>query len=428
MSGPRCIPPAQPHPYQAARLISNTMANSTLDTKDLEHVIASLQHIIKHEDTRTEIAADPELRNRLAEACRHTLLRLERPWDSIRRYNYAVHDVAIAKTGHSMGLWAALVAESPNSVHGSQLAEKTGVELGLLMRLLRYATAQSMVEQTDVQSFRAIEATRTLSMPMMNSAFTVATEILIPSALSMDAYFKSTHFKEPADRGHTLFNQAFNTDQHCFEWLSAKPGLGQDFFNLMKVRRQGLKDWLDGFPVEKYLDVKDTTERMQFVDVGGGNGQQALAVLKRHPEIAGKVVVQETPTLGALEQLKSDPQGLIPMATDFFQPNPLKGAKAYYMRNIMHDWPDEECRVILGHLRDVLEHDSVILVDDLVVDDMETHWHPSATDMTMMTLLAAKERSLTEWDALIESARLERRENVAYDAYGLNIQVLGRKA
>ncbi|CZT25860.1 related to O-methyltransferase [Ramularia collo-cygni] len=398
------------------------------DTKDVEHVIASLQQIIKHEDVRADVVANKQLRNRLAEACRHTMLRLEQPWDSIRRYNYAVFDVAIAKTGHSMGLWAALVAQSPKPVHATQLAETTGVQFALLMRLLRYATAQSMVEQTDVLSFRAIEATRTLSMPLMKSSFAVATEILFPSALAMDAYFKSSGSEEPTDRGNTLFQQAFNTSQHCFEWLSAKPDLGQDFFNLMIVRRAGLKTWLEGFAVEKYIDVNDNTDRIQFVDVGGGTGQQALAVLQKHPEIAGKVVVQETPSLGALKLLQKDPQGLTPMAADFFQPNPLKGAKAYYMRNILHDWPDAECRVILGHLRDVLEEDSVILLDDLVVDDMEMHWHPSATDLTMMTLLAAKERSLAEWSALIESVGLERRENVAYDSYGLNIQVLGRKS
>lgn len=52
---------------------------------------------------------------------------------------------------------------------------------------------------------------------------------------------------------------------------------------------------------------------------------------------------------------------------DFFTPQPIKGARAYFMRSVLHDWPDEQCRKILGHLKDAMDPGySKILISDCV--------------------------------------------------------------
>ena len=52
---------------------------------------------------------------------------------------------------------------------------------------------------------------------------------------------------------------------------------------------------------------------------------------------------------------------------DFFQPNPVKNAAIYFMRAILHDWPDSICLTILKHLRDAAGPNSKLVVIDTLV-------------------------------------------------------------
>lgn len=84
------------------------------------------------------------------------------------------------------------------------------------------------------------------------------------------------------------------------------------------------------------------------------------------------------------------------------------------MRNILHDYPDEKCRIILGHLKDAMGPDSAILIDDMVIPETDAHWHATQIDMVMMTVLASTERTVDQWHALLESAGLKAKKIVKY--------------
>lgn len=90
-------------------------------------------------------------------------------------------------------------------------------------------------------------------------------------------------------------------------------------------------------------------------------------------------------------------------------PSSESGAKYYYMRNILHDYPDHKCVEILHHLKDAMAGypDSVILIDDMVLPDTEVHWQATQLDLTMMCALGSMERTREQWYNLIESAGLK---------------------
>lgn len=77
------------------------------------------------------------------------------------------------------------------------------------------------------------------------------------------------------------------------------------------------------------------------------------------------------------------------------------------MRNIMHDWPDDKCRLILKHLIDAMEPDSFILIDEMVLPNSGVHWQMAQLDMLMMAVLAARERTHEQWSKLLESVGLK---------------------
>ena len=77
------------------------------------------------------------------------------------------------------------------------------------------------------------------------------------------------------------------------------------------------------------------------------------------------------------------------------------------MRNVLHDFPDEKCRVILQNLKVAMGKNSAILIDDMVLPNMGVHWQATQLDMTVMAGLAAMERTRDQWDALIATAGLK---------------------
>ena len=64
------------------------------------------------------------------------------------------------------------------------------------------------------------------------------------------------------------------------------------------------------------------------------------------------------------------------MPHDFFEPEPSKlssrGNLVFYLRLILHDWPDKYCIKILQNLVPALKNGSIILINDSVLPTMGT--------------------------------------------------------
>ena len=111
--------------------------------------------------------------------------------------------------------------------------------------------------------------------------------------------------------------------------------------------------------------------------------------------------------------------GLEAMAHDFWTPQPVKGAKVYYLRTVLHDWPDAECGTILKHLRDAMAEDSVIVIDESVIPAKGASIAQMNFDITMLAAAGAMERSEGQWRELLESVGLRIRDIWIYDK-GMN--------
>lgn len=83
------------------------------------------------------------------------------------------------------------------------------------------------------------------------------------------------------------------------------------------------------------------------------------------------------------------------------------GAKYYYLRRILHDWPDSESRLILRNLALAMNEDSRILVDEVSFPDTKVNWRAALQDIAMMVQLGGKERTRSEWVALVEGVKVE---------------------
>ena len=98
------------------------------------------------------------------------------------------------------------------------------------------------------------------------------------------------------------------------------------------------------------------------------------------------------------------------------------GARVYYLRSILHDWPDDKCKLILKHLASAMKPGySKILINELILPDQGCGIIPAQLDMTMMVCLGAMERSEKQWHELVGSAglKIEKIWTDASDADGI---------
>jgi len=185
----------------------------------------------------------------------------------------------------------------------------------------------------------------------------------------------------------------------------------------MKSQREGQRNFFDAFPIDQLkLSGSDySAGRVLFVDVGGATGHQCVA-LRQKTGLLGKIALQDQAMMLAKankEELIS--HGIDAQAHDFFTEQPVKNAKAYYLRNVMHDWTDESCIKILRRLRDACSDDSMILIDEMVLPDHGASWKQTQKDVQMMACLAAIERSKSQWEQLLGKAGLSIKEISTYD-------------
>ena len=207
------------------------------------------------------------------------------------------------------------------------------------------------------------------------------------------------------------------------DYLSLHPEEAKWTFEYMAAHKAAAPTWMDGsVPVSDFQlsDADVRAGRVMVVDVGGAAGHQMLALRRAFPELKGRLVVQDVGMM--IEQVDREEaakSGLEAMVHDFYTAQPVKGAKVYYLRTVLHDWGDEQGKKILGQLREVMAEDSVVVVDEVVVPAQGASVLQMHYDIAMLAALGAMERSEKQWRELLGAAGLKIRDIWIYDK-GMN--------
>lgn len=216
-------------------------------------------------------------------------------------------------------------------------------------------------------------------------------------------------FKNPDDFYDGPFQYAMKRLNHpdagsYWDFLKNDPEQLEAFNRVMMLTR-GIRDikWYDIFPCEERFGNTKPDEVL-LVDIGGGEGNDLAAFHARFPNQPGQLVLQD------LSQVINDIKDLAPAIQrsvhDFFEPQPIKGARAYFMCNVLHDWPNKQALQILKHVRDAMSSESVLLVNESVMPDVEVSLFSASADFNMMSCFSALERTWDQWNTLLETAGL----------------------
>lgn len=146
-----------------------------------------------------------------------------------------------------------------------------------------------------------------------------------------------------------------------------------------------------------------------IMDVGGGNGELLVGVLKANPALRG--VLFDQPHVIERARKKIGDLGLADRCSlasgDFFKEMP-SGCDAYMFKHVIHDWNDEHAAAILRCCHRAAKPGAKLLIVEGVyparIDESESSKGVTGNDVNMLVCTGGRVRSENEFRALFEAA------------------------
>ncbi|KAI0182297.1 S-adenosyl-L-methionine-dependent methyltransferase [Xylaria flabelliformis] len=287
------------------------------------------------------------------------------------------------------------------------LSQACDVNIVDLSRLIRHAMTNHIFREDENGLVAHTAASRVLrENVLLTSLVGILTEELFPGAPhTLDALVKFDGFHAPE---HSGFSLGHHTDKGLYEELRAYPDRAQRFAGAMS----GFAAVQDLTPLSKGWDwVSVDSRHGTVVDIGGGWGPVCIGLAKAYPNINFVVQDFEDVVTEGPDHVPAELEGRIKFQSYNFleQVQPITDATVYYMRAILHNWPDPYCVKILKHIIPSLDKDAHILVQDWVLGDpwtlpAYTEKYFRSWDLNMTTFFGSRERTFADWEKLIKKA------------------------
>ncbi len=145
------------------------------------------------------------------------------------------------------------------------------------------------------------------------------------------------------------------------------------------------------------------------VDVGGGNGSLLATILERHLHLRGIVFDQEGVLPSANEHLtERGVRERCDLVNGSFFSNIDISGDAWLLSQILHDWSDAECRIILDNIRARMSAGDRVLVAEMVTVPCNPDSVIGMLDVQMLTLFGnARQRTVDEYRDLFSCCGLQ---------------------
>jgi hypothetical protein len=152
----------------------------------------------------------------------------------------------------------------------------------------------------------------------------------------------------------------------------------------------------------------DASRFRRIVDVGGSQGVLLAGLLASSPEARGVLFDRDDVIAEARHVVESGPlRDRIEMVAGDFFANVPEGGDLYVLKSILHDWPDERCAAILANVHRAAAPHSRLLVVETILPDEPQPSPVAFMDLNMLVMLNGRERTVSEYTALLRDAGYE---------------------
>ncbi|KAI1181015.1 S-adenosyl-L-methionine-dependent methyltransferase [Nemania sp. FL0916] len=349
---------------------------------------------------------DDAARKQMLEAAMRATAMLESPLETVWRIIMSPHAPAALMTLIKAGV-IQKIAQSATPVTADQLSQSSGAEKLLIVRLLRPLVALGFVKETSQEEYASTRITTTLVDRSLLGGYQFMFSAVTRSLANLPFYLEKTDFKHVSGAPGP-FQDAHNTSDNMFPWLIKDPPMMGNFNAFMAGQRADRQQWFDLLDVNEILlnGAKDDPDSTLLIDIGGGEGHDIAEFHKRYPSAPGRLILQDQPpVIDSIQELTPKVER---QKYDFFQEQPIKGARCYYFRSIFHDWPDAECVKILKNTAAAMKPGySKLLMSEFVLPSNNTPLYPALLDINMMAVLNGMERTEAQFTELLDAAGLK---------------------
>jgi hypothetical protein len=279
-----------------------------------------------------------------------------------------------------------LLAEGPREI--GELARASGAHAASLRRVLRALAGVGVLEKVGPDRFALAPLGAALRKGVAGS---VRSSVLF--LLNESHWRPWGHMLHSVRTGETAFDHVHGVG--LFDYLAKHPEVS-DLFN------QGMAG---NSPAHARLVARsyDFSGLSSVIDVGGARGRLIATILTEHKHLRGILFDQPHVIESARETL--DEAGVADRCElaggSFFEAVPA-GGDAYVLRNIIHDWQDDQAIAVLKTCRRAMADGArLVLVERQVADDpRETLWALHA-DLEMLVNVGGRERTTEEYADLL---------------------------
>lgn len=317
-------------------------------------------------------------------------------WESRARLNSIVFGAMATEvlyTAAKMGI-ADHLSENARDHH--EIAEAVRAAPPAMGRLLRAMAAIGLLTEPEPGHFALTEDGAMLQSDRPDSMRTFVTLFGDPAMLA--AWRELEHAVRTGD---TTFDRVFGTD--FFNYLSGRPALSVAFNAAMQTGTM--------LTAHQLPAAYDFARFHTVADIGGGDGTLLAGILSAHGHLsgilfdtkAGLAEAETTLTTAGLQQRCGLHTG------DFFTEAPA-GADLYLLKSIIHDWDDDRCATILGHIRQVIpDQGRLLVVEPVLPPAVDGSLPPQIylSDLNMMVNVGGQERTRSEFAELFARAGFE---------------------
>jgi hypothetical protein len=286
---------------------------------------------------------------------------------------------------------ADLLQDGPKTAE--QLAEQTNVHPRSLYRVLRACASVGVYSENAERQFSLTP----LAEPLVSTA--TGSLRAFAEMITTDWQYQTwAELPYSVKTGTPAFNKVHGMSSFDYFWSNERAG--QQFNDAMTSN--------SAFSSVAVVNGYDFSNIKKLVDVGGGHGFLLASVLHKYSTLEG--VLYDTPATVAEAEKLLNAQGVADrvetVGGNFFESVP-KGADAYMMKHIIHDWNDEQCISILQNCRNAMNEGGKVLVVEMILPEGNEPSIGKFLDLQMLQFLPGCERTEAEYRILFDRAGLE---------------------
>lgn len=275
-----------------------------------------------------------------------------------------------------------------------ELAQSCGADVASLYRLLRALAALGITAEVSPRRF----VLSAFGQPLRKDApNTVWPSVVFWADLLADSW---SHLTECIRTGETAF-QIMQQRGIPSRWATATDS--NDIFRAV----MGTAPAADYMPIATRWDFGNSHV---VADLGGGGGSLLAAILSANSHLNGMLVDRPESIEAARSRFENkELAGRCNLITADLCETVPTGADVYLLKHVLHGYDDTVAGKVLTNCRNAMTSEARLLVIEFVLPDVVSG--PGAhlqtrlfSDLNMLAVTGGKERSVSEWTALLQSS------------------------